>query len=142
MSTRLRFPAVVALASLFVTVMTASVAMADAVRVKAHIPFEFILGGETFPAGDYVFLVEDPSAPNVLVVQRKGAADVRVSLTAAEADVRPLDKSQIVFDKLDGKYYLSEVWAAGLDQGRVVLDTGIRKEEGRVASAVMVLANK
>ncbi len=136
---RMRLPMLMALVGLLTT---AGLATADAVRVKAHVPFEFIVADQTLPAGDYTFMFQDPTKPGVLVVQRRSGQHVEVALAAPEETARPLDKSKLVFDQFEGKYYLAEVWAAGRDEGRVIPESKIRNEEGRVAGAVTVLGNK
>ncbi|GMR21907.1 MAG: hypothetical protein BMS9Abin37_0228 [Acidobacteriota bacterium] len=119
----------------------AGMASADAIEVTAHVPFGFVAANQTFESGDFTFGVDDPNEPSVLTVNRAGGKEARVMLTDAGNKAIPMNETQILFDKFQGKYYLSEVWIPGLDQGRVVPKSEIRKERSRVQSAVTVRAN-
>jgi hypothetical protein len=88
------------------------VAVAQAI-VQVDIGFAFVAGNQTMPAGKYT--VEIGSVGTTRLVTFKGAKTavlpVITRLGRHDNDKDP----EIVFDKVDGKLLLSEVWLAGED---------------------------
>ena len=108
--------AVAALVAAFV--LGGAIAQAQQV-VTAEIGFAFTAGGKEFAAGKYTFEVT-PAGP--VVVRGPGGTSVLMPVitTLGRHD---LDKDpEFVFDKIDGKMFLSEIWAPGKD-GMLVLAT-------------------
>jgi len=92
------------------------VAQAQTIQMKADVPFEFIVNGSTLPAGQYT-------------VQSFGSADGK-SLMVRGADGRALVNSiglqsntlakqtKLVFHRYGNRYFLSQIWVAGMEGGR------------------------
>ena len=75
--------------------------------VRANVPFEFVVRGETMPAGDY--LVQIPSAPAgpMMIQQKKGSGSgFVIQLPIAETWS---GKPQLVFRQVGGTLFLFEI---------------------------------
>jgi hypothetical protein len=85
------------------------------VQYDFKVPFDFVAHGKAFKAGDYVMVPN--SEDNVFTLEAKDSkggevilpVEARISGNPSAAD--PL----VVFDKLDGKYYVSELEVVGND---------------------------
>lgn len=111
---------------LTMVILIATVAFATAVvsangqsslRVKGHIPFEFVVGNQTLPAGDYtVRSATDSGAALMIQNAQSSIATVRLA-----SPIRPktnkLD-ARLVFHRYGQNYFLSEVWEGGDSTGR------------------------
>jgi hypothetical protein len=92
--------------------------------ITAHIPFEFNVGGQTFPAGDYS--VTQP-LQNVLAL-RDGRGRTIASVLSHEVESSTGPRStQLRFNHSDGQYTLAEVWQQdGTTTGQQLLQSKSR----------------
>jgi len=91
--------------------------------VRADIPFDFAVAGETMPAGHYE--IDTRSAAMIVV---RGANSGRTAIVNT-ADARTLDRQQearLVFHRYGDQYFLHQVWTTDLNAGRELPQT--RKE--------------
>ncbi len=95
----------------------ASTALAQGPFLTASIPFEFIVAGKTFPAGDYDFKVAGPEDHFVQMTSHKTGAMVAsiVPITRIAADKDQTGNGRISFDLRDGKRFVEAVWPASGD---------------------------
>lgn len=106
--------------SLFVLLASAS-AFAQDDRVKANIPFDFIAGKKTLPAGEYTIERGVPDQRDLLLIHSADRQHA-VFLLAEDTVARETPKeTDLVFNKVGDEYFLSEVWMAGEDTGREIL---------------------
>jgi hypothetical protein len=92
-------------------------AQSDRSRIT-NIPFSFIVGGKTLPAGDYTVEPNRRDSHKVWLVQSR---DGRASALFATIPVRAGDtqeKTSLVFNKYGDQYFLSQIWTAGGNSGR------------------------
>lgn len=108
---------VLVLSSLFV-VMAGLIVYAEVEpRVIANIPFAFIVGKKTLPAGDYTIDRPDSNDPNVLLI-RNANNHVALFTNAESVQSRQMpNRSELVFNRIGDKYFLSKVWVSGDDIG-------------------------
>lgn len=96
--------------------------------VMVSIPFEFVVGDMTLPAGDYD--IQHPSAgrPELLLIHRTdGSASAFVLTMAVEANAwQP--ESKLLFNHYGDRYFLSQIWAAGERLGRELYKSRAEKE--------------
>jgi len=79
-------------------------------ELKANIPFKFTAGKTTMPAGSYTIRVLDITDPNELVIAKDdGVVEAVVSTLYAQAK-EPIKQSELVFNKIGDREFLSEVW--------------------------------
>jgi hypothetical protein len=105
---------------------------AEGQQVEATVPFSFTAGHETFPAGHYVFSVDDPMAPSELSIQGQNGSKVEVLLTAAESNVADSGRSKLVFDQYGAEHFLAKVVVAGFDEARVLPRSEIQREYAKL----------
>jgi hypothetical protein len=130
------FFAVLALAALACSVATPM--SAQTIRLSAVIPFEFVVGNVTLPAGEYK--VSSLTAPHVLQIRndvlQAGAIAMPASTTRGDS-VRTGDV-KLVFNRYGSHYVLSQIWD-GQDAVRHDLSKSRTEQElAKTASATKV----
>ena len=89
--------------------------------VIASIPFAFTVQGKQLPAGKYS-LQSDSGNPSIVVIRSESqrGTPLVVQTTMAQTE-HPSDQAKLVFDKIGGKYFLSQIWPGNGDEiGRQV----------------------
>ena len=99
--------------------IVANAQISSGVTIQASIPFAFVVGDTTLPAGKYDIRVVDGDTLNVLELQSvKGGISVMVDTVDAQTNRdQILNRGDLVFDKIGDKYFLSQVWMAGSASG-------------------------
>lgn len=122
------------LAATCLALFSAAAFALEGTEVRANIPFAFVVGEKSFPAGEYLFRLDDPTEPEALMVESPDGTRHDFALT--ETDTLPREEaakeSKLVFDRYGNDHYLAEIWIAGHEQGRMIPMSEIRRE--RVAS--------
>ena len=97
--------------------------------LTANIPFDFVVGGTTLPAGLYSVDRPSPGEPNLLQLRREDGNPVALVFSSP---VRQSDGTiKLVFNKYNENYLLSEIWTpAGVHQ------LPVSRQERRLAKAV------
>ncbi len=86
-----------------------------ATQFRANIPFQFVVEGKTFGAGEYDFVQNDDESIQVLAV-KKGPSAVALVVSRLGGDIHTTPKDiHVVFDKVGDTYFLSEVWVPNMD---------------------------
>jgi len=96
--------------------LAVSATQAQELRVKADIPFDFVVGNKVLPAGEYMVLPEGDQQAIMIRSRDRKAAVLSVTLTCATSGTS--DRTKLVFHNVAGRYFLSEIWSQGNDQGR------------------------
>jgi hypothetical protein len=89
--------------------------------VQASIPFPFVVQKTQLPAGNYTF-EEDHGNPAVLQIRSRDNATSMLVLTESAQMLKFPNQTNLIFDKIDGKYFLSQIWTAGNDLGQQILE--------------------
>lgn len=118
-----------ATAALFVPALALA---APTERVEANVPFSFVAGHETLPAGSYVFSLNDPMESSMLTIESKNGKRVDVLLTTAVARDEPVNHSKLVFDEYGNDHFLSQVWVSGSDEARVLPKSEVQREYAKL----------
>jgi len=119
------------LISLLSLLLVAGSAIAQTVHVRANIPFNFAVGNKTLPAGTYDVGTIDHRDGKILLLQaRDGNASMMVGSNAAE-NLKPADKTKLVFNQYGNRYFLSQIWVAGETRGHQLPKTSREKEMAR-----------
>jgi len=96
--------------------VTSAPAFAAQVVLKVNIPFQFVAAGRTYPAGAYEVLTESPSLLEIRAVNGKAEALVVVTrLAIRENSPEVPAQPEAVFDRVENRNVLSEIWSAGAD---------------------------
>ncbi len=96
-------------------------------KIQADIPFDFMVGDKTFPAGTYTFA--DPNiTPGVLLIRsRDGHESMLVATRDVENLTRP-DETKLVFSRYGDLYFLAQVWTVGDVSGLELLKSSTESE--------------
>lgn len=110
-----------------ITVVAAAAAVAqnpEAIRMKTTIPFTFVAGNKTMPAGQYI--VERAYQSPVLVLKSAGG-QVQSIITNGVESPSAASPRELVFNTYGKEYFLSEFWD-GTNQGRKLHMTSHERE--------------
>jgi hypothetical protein len=127
-------------------VVLAAPVSAQTVTLSASVPFDFVVGGRTMPAGDYVLGTLGDFG--ILRVQN-AATGITPAFTMTNAAAGPLDgdKAFLTFHRYGGDYFLAEIWDGSTAAGRSIRMSHTEREKAKSASLnkpeiVMVLARR
>jgi hypothetical protein len=102
--------------------------------VVSNVPFEFVVGDNTLPAGEYRIT---RSLGNALTIR---TADANAAAIRITNDIQPgKDRhARLVFHRYGDRYFLAEVWSGAGDMGRQLTksrqERAIERELSGVAS--------
>jgi hypothetical protein len=83
--------------------------------LKVKVPFNFTVGTQTFPAGEYSL---KPLLPHTMSL-RNQAGQVLTNINTNSVESTDAQKSmKLVFDGYDGHYFLAQIWKEGDNIGR------------------------
>jgi hypothetical protein len=115
-------------ATLFVLSIIVAAQVAQAAEpMLVNIPFAFVAGNATLPAGDYRVEKLDGNSAVVLIRCSDASAAAMVVSNASQAKETPT-QSKLVFKRYGNRYFLSQVWKAGSIHGRELLKSQAEKE--------------
>jgi hypothetical protein len=86
------------------------------------VPFDFVANGRTFTAGQYTLAPNENETVLTLTPKDSKVSPVVMLVETRLAEHKPLNEPEIVFDKLNGKAYVSELLVPG-DEGYLLLVT-------------------
>jgi hypothetical protein len=84
--------------------VTVQSALAQNYRVKASIPFNFVVGSNKLPAGTYTF-----SSPDNLALQVQNDKQYATVLSSVRADDVQSEKVRLIFNMYGDQYFLSKI---------------------------------
>ncbi len=119
--------------ALLVAGITAANAQVDTDAVfRVNIPFSFAVRDKRFPAGEYIIQTPVQSTDETGVLQiesvkgkTRPALFSAIPITASEAP----KESNVVFGKVKGNFYLSEIWQNGSMSGSQVEEPDMKSLE-------------
>jgi hypothetical protein len=99
--------------------------------IQASIPFNFTVRGRTLPAGMYYIKQLNDTDPNLLEIRSADYRRVAIFTTIDDQAARAPKSSELVFDRIGDKYFLSQVWVKGNNIGEELPKTRAdRRMEG------------
>lgn len=120
--------------------LVASAVNAQQTAVSATIPFNFVVGDRSYPAGDYVLQSNGP----VLRVTDGDKMLLDTIMSNSCEQVLPSKDTKLVFHSMGGYYFLEQIWVAGRTSGRELpkshTETRLAKNHAE-SDAVIVAAN-
>jgi hypothetical protein len=111
--------------SMIAMLAVVSVIASSAAPLRADIPFDFILGKKTMPAGPY--LVDHSLSGGTLIIR---ASNQKASAVVGTTTLNSVDYSEgkLVFHRYGDQYFLAEVWTPGSDAGRKLPQSSLERE--------------
>ena len=114
-----------------VTLLSATTLFAQQPKISAKVPFEFVAGGKTLPAGEYT--IERLSNSAVSIADTTGNVHLVVQSSAISKSGLETPAAGLVFERSNGKAYLSQVWTGNDRNGRQLAQTRRAADETFVA---------
>lgn len=100
------------------------------VSLTANVPFEFVVGKTTFPAGQY----QVKQAQNSVVsIRSLDGSQKTFVVTDAASTVNTQERSKLIFNHYGNEYFLWQVWTKGTNAGREVPPSRGEREGARTA---------
>lgn len=93
--------------------------------VEANVPYAFMVGNTTLPAGKYLIRTPDSSEPSVLEI-RAANGHTAVAFETEDTNQTP-NKGELVFNKIGDNYFLSQVWITGSAHGNQLIKSKMEK---------------
>jgi hypothetical protein len=109
--------------------------------VKANIPFDFVVGNQVLPAGEYL-VTPQGSTNQAIVIRSTDRKTAVMSLAFGCSLSAPSGQTKLVFHTLGGRYFLSQIWAQGYSQGHELRKSSaeIEMAKNQKATGEFVLA--
>jgi hypothetical protein len=111
---------------------------AQSVGLVADIPFDFVVGDKTLPAGQYAI---HPMTANESVVMLS-SSDLKTAMLIAPCDcaseTTPQQQSKLIFKVSGGRYFLWQIWTEGSNVGRELSVQPRETEEASLAPPLLV----
>ncbi len=86
--------------------------------VRVNVPFSFVVEKTVLPAGRYVIRPVDPANPNILTIRSEnGRKSVIVVTEPVTATDKTPQSSELLFQKVGNREYLSQIWENGAYDG-------------------------
>lgn len=109
----------------------------SATYVIADIPFDFVVGKTTLPAGKYTVRAATSDGDALLIASRETEASA-IRLSSGVTDKSEKRKARMVFRRYGQQHFLAEVWS-GNELGRKVFES---KTERRLRRELEMIAAK
>ena len=111
-------------------------ANAQLTAVKANIPFEFVVGDKTLPAGAYSVTTAN-TASDALIIQSADRKNSAVRLSNSMEEMKKNAHARLVFHRYGRNYFLAEVWngeSSGRDLTKSRQERAIERELASIPS--------
>ncbi|MBZ5721092.1 MAG: hypothetical protein LAO03_11990 [Acidobacteriia bacterium] len=115
-------------------VLVAASAFAQTIRVKADIPFNFIVDKQTLPAGEYTVKSMD-MAGSSLSIRNKDEKPLSLVLSLPCEKLAASQNTKLVFHRYGDQYFLAQIWVAGSAAGHQLLESRQEIELARDSAA-------
>ena len=99
-------------------------------KIVANVPFGFVAGGASLPAGEYV--VGEVNS-TVLMVTNKASTNKALVFTVGKAQTQGEAAAKLVFRRYGDTYFLAEVWR-GEKSGSLIPKTRQEKDVALIAA--------
>jgi len=126
--------------------LTANAQIRSDATIRANIPYSFVVNNTTLPEGTYVITLADEAASDLSVLEIRSANNK----TAVVFETEPVQvqgsasKTELVFEKVGGTYFLSRVFLEGDQDGNQVPKSKRQRrleESGSIAESHSIAAS-
>ena len=105
-----------------------SLAQSVTTLAKAEIPFDFIVGQKTLPAGEYEICPGSKTNKDILWIKKADSQATANVVTFGRNTKRQQAGSYLVFNRYGNQYFLSQVWTEFDQVGRQAAKSAQEKE--------------
>ena len=108
-----------------------------------NIPFSFVVGQNTLPAGEYTFAPNRKDSHIVWLVRGQDGQTKALFTTMPVRASETQEKAKLIFHKYGDQYFLSQIWTAGDNSGRELVMPRVERELAKkvIERQTVVLAN-
>jgi hypothetical protein len=124
----------VVMALAFVT----AVANGQSLRAVADVPFEFVAGNRTLPAGHYN-LSDATNGREVVKISGREKNATIFAMTVPLSRGNAADRGKLVFRRYGNRYFLAEIWTGGEREGQKLRKS---KEEKAIENEMAIISSK
>ena len=110
--------------------LVAACANAQTLNVKATVPFNFMVGNASLPAGDYGIQSALSGDSKALAIRNENAGGAMIVLSSAAVSAQASPDTRLVFHRYGDSYFLSQIWTAGSSSGKEI---GVSQREKEMA---------
>jgi hypothetical protein len=123
--------------------LVTTAASAQTVKMKAHVPFSFIVNRATLPAGDYRVDSIDNQGRVLAFRDRNSKTTILVGTNSC-IRTKGIEDGKLTFHRYGDRYFLKQIWVAGNDAGHELPPSSREKEVARDFSMqeVVLVANR
>lgn len=107
-----------AIVGLLLTLVVAHVSARVAGRIVVKVPFSFTVGDKTLPPGEYFIVRNTQLSAEGLMIRSTDGRNGAFALTKSVQTEDRQEASQLVFNRYGERYFLSQVWTSGQNNGR------------------------
>jgi hypothetical protein len=121
------------------TLVTAWPSLAQSVKTlaKAEIPFDFVVGQKTLPAGEYAISPGNDTNKDILWIKKTDSRATANMVTFGQNIKRQQAGPYLVFNRYGNQYFLSQVWTKFDQLGRQAAQSAQEKELIQAAKSKM-----
>ena len=102
--------------------------------LNANIPFQFHVGNQEFPAGNYRLHVLDDAGLTVMeIISTDSSASTIFQVHESDANSRPA-KSELIFNKYGNNYFLSKLFDEGNPSGSELSESRYEKQASKTGT--------
>jgi hypothetical protein len=119
-------------------------ASAQTVKLNVTVPFSFIVNRVTLPAGEYSVRSMDDHG-TVLAIHNLNSKATNLVISNACMKLNSPSQSKLIFHRYGDRYFLSQIWTQGNNDGRELLPGAREKEVARdfsMREVVLVAAQR
>jgi hypothetical protein len=102
----------------------------SSVQLKANIPFEFNVGNQTMPAGEYTVRCTNPSSDMKVLQLRSSDGHESVLVRTSSVIGKLQDGARLVFYRYDDQYFFAQAW---LPSDSIGMQAPKSRKENRMA---------
>jgi len=109
-------------------------------RMRADVPFDFIVGNKTLPAGTYT--IAKPTLTGTLLIENVDSGESTFVMSTVVEGSRPNDETKFVFTRYADQYFLDQVWVVGDASGDKLVKSRAERKLAKLAhESVRIAAN-
>ncbi|MBI4470551.1 MAG: hypothetical protein HY650_14645 [Acidobacteria bacterium] len=109
-------PSILATTAMLITVIATGIQAQSGASMRVDIPFNFIVGDQMLPAGEYRLGPMESGRP-ALLIRSAGFDRQAIVLTNTVQAASTIEQAKVVFHRFGDEYYLAQVWPAGSRTG-------------------------
>ena len=121
----------------FMTAVAAN-AQSGSLKLRANVPFDFVVGDKTLPAGDYAIRQMTQGSDVGLLISSRDSRHKAIRLSNA-VQASQMKGARITFRRYGNTYFLAQVWTSGSLDGREMIkskaERGAERELARNATS-------